>query len=338
MMIKRIASMLIIFCMSVVFIVPVEAKPASWAEIHVKSVLLTGMSSSELLESNHLQNEITREEFAELVVYLYAQAKGVSIESIPQWNPFMDTKNPMVARAYNLGIVNGTAVLEDGRRVFSPTALVTREQMAVMLVNELALLGVTTTPKYTKKFSDESQISDWAYEQLAFATESEIILGIGNNLVAPKDNATREQALTLSHKIALKYNWVDKDLLKPRFTGSLKYGFYRPNEKTSQLQSYVQGKALTFRISYLVDHYAVDIKGQEEDLIHILSISKSLSYDAFVVLKDEIENSYDSISKTFNNQGTLYIEASTGKIQKSPFDAPQFELLIDDALLLTYEP
>lgn len=330
-----------IFCLATAFISPAEAAPSEWAEDHVKAMLLAGMASGELLESEALQEAITREEFAELVVYLYAQAKGVELESIPQWNPFMDTKNPMVSRAYNLGIVNGTSVLDDGRRVFSPKALVTREQMAVMLVNELEILGVTTTPKYNKSFADQDEISKWAYEQLAFATEANIILGVGSNMVAPKDNATREQAITLAHKIALKYDWIDKDILKSRFessNASSSHGFYRPQASSSQLQWYVKDGNLNFRVSYLVDSLTVDIKAQENDLIHILSVSDSLSYDAFIALKSAIENSYDNISKTFFNADKIYIHAKTGKVQSQAFESDYFELTVEDALLLTYRP
>lgn len=340
-MIKRIGSIILVLIVSIVFIAPIEATPSDWAEEHVKIILLAGMSNPELLKSEDLQNPITREEFAELLVYLYAEAKDVSIDSIPQWNPFMDTKNPMVARAYNLGIVSGTSILDDGRRKFSPDALVTREQMAVMLVNELELLGITTTPKYTKSFSDADKISAWAYEHLAFATEEDIILGVGSNLVAPRESATREQALTLAHKIVLKYNWIDSEALKSRYNSSnaiSTHGFYRPNISVSQLQSYLQGNELTFRMSYMVDSYNVDIKKQGEDLIHILSVSNTLKYNAFVVLKNEIENCYDNIGKTFNNKSTIYINSITGETQDTPFSSSYFELKIDDALLLTYRP
>jgi hypothetical protein len=336
---------LIVFLISVsmifLFSFPVGATPSQWAEDHVKAILLADMASEEILASEGLQQAITREEFAELVVYLYAEAKGVTIESIPQWNPFKDTKNPMVARAYNLGIVNGTSVLDDGRRFFSPDALVTREQMAVMLVNEIRLLGIETKPNYSKSFSDQDDISAWAFDQLSFATEQNIILGIGNNLVSPRSHATREQAITLVHKIALKYNWIDKNILISRFNASnalSTYGFYRPKSQVSDLQSYVEGGALTFRISYWLSSYTVDIPKQQADLIHILSVSDTLSYDAFVILKNKIENSYDSISKEFNNASKIYMDANTGNISSSPFSSRYFELYIDDALFLTYRP
>ena len=338
---QKILIYLLLIAMTILITLPVAGQPSEWAEDHVKALLMAEMGSDEILDSKGLQNPITREEFAELVVYLYAQAKGVSIESIPQWNPFKDTKNPMVARAYNLGIVNGTAVLEDGRRLFSPDALVTREQMAVMLVNEIKLLGIETKPDYSKTFSDQDDISAWAYEQLSFATEKNIILGVGNNLVSPRSNATREQAITLVHKIALKYNWMDKNILVSRFNSSnaLKtYGFFRPKSQVSDLQSYVENGALTFRISYWLDSYTVDIPKQQEDLIHILSVSDTLSYDAFVALKNKIEGAYDPISKNFNNASRVYIHGTTGQVSNQAFSNDYFELYIDDALFLTYRP
>lgn len=213
--------------------------------------------------------------------------------------------------------------------------------MAVMLVNEIKLLGIETKANYSKTFSDQDDISAWAYEQLSFATEQNIILGVGNNLVAPRANATREQAITLVHKIALKYNWIDKNILTSRFNSSnaLKtYGFFRPKSQVSDLQSYVEGGALTFRMSYWLNTYTVDISKQEEDLIHILSVSDTLSYDAFVALKTRIEGAYDPISKSFNNASKVYIHGETGQVSNKAFSSHYFELHIDDALFLTYRP
>jgi len=340
-MIKRTGLIILVILLATSLAMPIDASPSSWAEDQVRAMLLLGMTNPDLLVSENLQDPITREEFAELIVHLYAEANKVSVSSIPQWNPFVDTDNPMVARAYNLGIVNGRSVLDNGQRTFAPDDKVTREEMAVMLVNELDLLGINTRPSYTRTFADQDQISKWAYDQMAFATENDIFRGMSGNRIAPKDQATREQALSLVYRIAEKYLWLEEDVLEPRFTwanSSQTYGFFRPDRKVSQLQSYASSTSLTFRVSYLVDTYKVDIVQQQEDLLHILAISDQVTYDSLYVLKGLIEGSFDKVSKTFNNQPRVYIDRTTGNIQDVPFDSDYFELRIDDALVLTYRP
>ncbi|MDD3298848.1 MAG: S-layer homology domain-containing protein [Firmicutes bacterium] len=46
-------------------------------------------------------------------------------------------------------------------------------------------------------FADIDDISEWALEAIGFMSNKGIISGVGENMVAPKGNATREQAIAL---------------------------------------------------------------------------------------------------------------------------------------------
>ena len=59
---------------------------------------------------------ITREEFAELAVLLYEKVTDKSETVSP--NPFTDTTNPQILKAYKLGITAGTS-----QTTFSPKVL-----------------------------------------------------------------------------------------------------------------------------------------------------------------------------------------------------------------------
>lgn len=336
---RRIIPIIMIGIMIFGMFTTASAAPSSWAEDFMKSMLMEELASDTLLRADLMQQAVTRAEFAELTVRLYAKAKGMAVTDIPEWNPFADTDNPMVARAYNIGIVSGTGLDDNNRRLFSPNKQVTRQEIAVMLVKELKLLGISTSPSYTTKFADDSAISSWAYDAVAFATETGIISGVGSNKVAPKANATREQAMTIVDKIALKYHYIDNSVMASHFNysnASRSDGFWVPDPASTQLRAVQTDTGIKYSISHLVDSYTIDIKGQQEDLINILLNSSKINYTTLMVLRSEILNSYDYITKKYNTKKTIYINMNTGSTSSSPIAKPYMTLTVDTEIRLEY--
>lgn len=79
---------------------------------------------------------------------------------------------------------------------FSPDDPVTREQFVTLLyrfaaaengAGEMGLAG----------YQDAAQVSDWAYTAMTWAIRSNIIQGVGNATLAPKDTLTRGQLATI---------------------------------------------------------------------------------------------------------------------------------------------
>jgi hypothetical protein len=93
-----------------------------------------------------------------------------------------------VSWAADNGIVSG-----DGSKNFNPNDTITREQMAVMLVNyisykEAALKGDSTAP-----FSDANQTSSWAAKAVSEMKRLGIVAGVGDNKYNPKAVASRAE-------------------------------------------------------------------------------------------------------------------------------------------------
>ncbi|WJM05891.1 S-layer homology domain-containing protein [Paenibacillus sp. PK1-4R] len=113
---------------------------------------------------------------------------------------FQDIKDTAwYARELNAAIVNGIAkgfsTLE-----FRPEALVNREQAAKMLINVLLSEGVA--PAVTvQQFSDESDISVWAFEDVKMAMEQQLVKGYPDNTFRPKQGLTRAEAATLIYRL-----------------------------------------------------------------------------------------------------------------------------------------
>ena len=186
---------------------------SDWALTEIGKAEELGLIPDVLVGAD-LAADITRAEFAAVAVKAYEALSGTA--AIPAINnPFTDTSDVEVLKAYNIGAVNGTSAT-----TFDPNALLNREQAAAMLTRvfkKVSLAGWTLatdsqfTLPYEKPalFADDADISDWAKDSVYFMVANGIVSGVGNNKFAPKNvtsadeangyaNATREQALIIA--------------------------------------------------------------------------------------------------------------------------------------------
>jgi len=135
--------------------------------------------------------KVTRAEFAKLIV----GAKGLALEN-PATATFSDVATsawyfPYVEAAAKAKLIDGV-----GAGKFDPTALVTREQVAKMVV---LAAGKTADATKAINFDDKASISDWAKGYVAVAADLKLITGY-NNKFSPKANATRAEAAKLIYE------------------------------------------------------------------------------------------------------------------------------------------
>lgn len=172
--------------------------PSEWAVEEVVRAVNNNITFDEILED--FSRDITREEFCMLIINSYESITNETAP-LPSSNVFIDTNNPHILKAYNLGIVLGVSANE-----FAPNATITREQMAVMLYQMLK--NIDPLIKYEQHevlFDDKDTISSWALEAVAYCSNTGIIKGVGNNMFSPKSNATREQGIILVSLITNRY-------------------------------------------------------------------------------------------------------------------------------------
>ena len=179
------------------------AAPSNWAVSEVESARENNLVPVNLL--NDYQTQITREEFSEMAVMLYEALSGEIARNQSQ-NPFTDTSNPEVLKAYDLGIVKGF-----GDGTFRPDRTITREEIAALLFRTLEKVDSKITQgTYTIGFSDRAQISIWFRNEVGFMSKNGIINGIGSNTFAPKLETTREQAIALVVRLFDQYGRDEK--------------------------------------------------------------------------------------------------------------------------------
>ncbi|QZY55327.1 S-layer homology domain-containing protein [Crassaminicella profunda] len=156
-----------------------------WAEENIAKLMgleaISGYPDG-TFKPNH---KITRAEFVTVLV----KAFKLNIQS---GTVFEDTKDhwakDYISTATNYGIVSGY-----DQDTFGANDLITREQMAVMIVKAANL----STEASQMTFADKDTISTWAQKYVATAAKEGFVSGYEDNTFKPKKNATRAEAMTI---------------------------------------------------------------------------------------------------------------------------------------------
>lgn len=200
---KLLVSMLVLTMLTGTLSVFAEA-PSSWAQAEFDEARGKGLVLPEA-DSNY-QGNITRELFSKLIVNLVEQVTATPV-TITIANPFTDTNNTDIIKAYQLGIVNGTS-----STTFSPNNLITREQVAAMMMRAARKLDQLMGHNFTSiqlmgdpTFSDWTDISSWALMDIREANALGIMNGVGGNRIAPLGNTTVEQSVLLILRVYNEY-------------------------------------------------------------------------------------------------------------------------------------
>lgn len=146
--------------------------------------------------------DITRSE----LIAMLARASGEDISNYSS-TYFIDINESDWYNTYiGWAVYNGIATGYN-TGYFGPNDTITREQIAVMLLNYQAHMGNQSPENIVQqeKFLDESQISSWAKTAMMTIVEEGIIYGTqqkdGTILLMPQENATRAQACVMMYNI-----------------------------------------------------------------------------------------------------------------------------------------
>ncbi len=149
---------------------------------------------------------ITRAEFATLVV----RALGLNGKAAADAD-FSDVSandwfEGAVALAADAGIVNG---YEDG--TFKPNKVITREELAAMVVRASAYAGkeLSASASVLAAFSDADSIV-WANDEIAAAVEAGIVNGYEDGTFGPTKTATRAEATTMIQRFLVNVDFINE--------------------------------------------------------------------------------------------------------------------------------
>lgn len=169
-----------------------------WAREGLEEAINNSLIPEDMMQDDLTEN-ITREEFVNIAITLYEVMTGEELK-LPAVNPFIDTNDEQVQKAFELGIVSGTS-----KNTFSPESTITREEMATIITNLLSKVGVDVSVDMNEvvKFEDDDEISDWAKASVYFMSNNGIIKGVSSteNVFDAKSQATKEQSVLVSNLI-----------------------------------------------------------------------------------------------------------------------------------------
>jgi hypothetical protein len=218
---NKIAKKIILSVISLSAVLGTSALAADlsgWAISDYQQANEAGLVSYSVV-SNNLKDNITREEFCELVVNLYEKLTGEDMIE-PDVSPFVDTDSMAVAQAYCYGMVSGT-----GDNTFTPDRLVTREEMAKMLVSTLTASEVDfdlsdgyEDAAAIDAFADSDEVSSWAKPAVITMLNYSLMSGVDEYSFQPLGSTTREQAISSVNRSYAKFSDSDFSLDLPEIT------------------------------------------------------------------------------------------------------------------------
>lgn len=178
---------------------PKESEMDSWAYDEVVKSIEADLVPASL--QNQYKTNITRSDFALLVVALLEQASGKDIDTLLKEEtgktifelvtayPFTDTTDANVIAANALGIISGR-----GNGIFDPYASITRQEAAALLMRIGKYMGKTDVSGTTTSFTDAAQIQSYATEAVNYVNSLNVMKGTSDTTFSPNGTYTRQQA------------------------------------------------------------------------------------------------------------------------------------------------
>lgn len=170
----------------------------AWAKDEIE--VLASRSIIQGVTKDHFEpNEpITRAQFAVLLARALQLPTGAYKGVFTDVSSQMAWAAPHIEAAYRAGIVQGN------KGLFKPDDVITREQMATMLVRALAYKNQHTKGNEPITFADESAIAPYAREHVQLAASLQLIRGTvvnGKLVFKPKANATRAESAVMLYRL-----------------------------------------------------------------------------------------------------------------------------------------
>lgn len=196
---KAISIIVLLLLMASSFpVYAVTNSPSSWAQSGVNQMLEQKLIPADL--QSDYQKFITRGEFARLLIPAMEAILSTDINSEFEYEitkePFSDTKETNVMKAYSNNIIGGI-----GNNKFNPSRLITREQVAIMMVNAVDSIEMLSYIIKKPVVADDKDVSSWAKAYVYAALNNGLMNGTGNGNYAPKGNVTREQAILMVNNV-----------------------------------------------------------------------------------------------------------------------------------------
>ncbi len=164
-----------------------------WAKTDILELLNKQIISPKTETEYKPDDKITRAEFAEFIV------KALGLDTKTYTGSFKDVKIDnsravLIESAYRDNIIKGV-----GNGYFMPNNLITREEMAVMIIRAYEKKKGSSLLESLPSinFADKKEISSWALQSVRASNQLGIVKGRTSTTFVPKGNATRAEAAVM---------------------------------------------------------------------------------------------------------------------------------------------
>ncbi|MCP1311278.1 S8 family serine peptidase [Paenibacillus tyrfis] len=170
---------------------------AHWAKTTIERMAAKQIADGMTETAFAPEATMTRAQFAALLartLKLPPGAKELPFKDVPHDAWYRDA----LAQALAAKLVSGVS-----DTAFAPEAPVTREQMALMLMNAYGYVrgAETQLPPNAPAFTDREAVSDWAKDSVGRAAGLGLLEGNPDGSFEPNRQATRAQAVTVLHRL-----------------------------------------------------------------------------------------------------------------------------------------
>ncbi|WEK55043.1 MAG: Ig-like domain-containing protein [Candidatus Cohnella colombiensis] len=166
-----------------------DVSTSHWANTALKVLaakhIITGVTETEFKPNGNT----TRAEFVAMLV------RALGLKATHATNQFSDVKATAwyaqdIAAAYEVGLISGVSDTK-----FAPSAQITREQMAILMVRAYEYVNGTKTSSgnYLAELNDEQQVSGWAKAGVNLAIDLGLMKGQSATQFAPQSYAVRAE-------------------------------------------------------------------------------------------------------------------------------------------------
>lgn len=310
-------------------------EPSSWSKYSILNLEYEDILPDDFSPTNATGN-VKREDLAELLVKFYGVSSKSSYEAFSTLNPYVDSEDDMIGRAFTTKIFEGY----EGANIY-PDKLVTTEEFCNYLMRTMNSLDKSTTSKSLTGYSDYDDVNYKYKEAVDFAFGIGLINNGSSSQIKPKDNISWEMAIYAVEKMGIHYGFIDrvflnqdKDVSKFNNNG----GFLYPKENYTQLTVYpIEGGDLKLYMysSPFVRNQLLNMKSQQIELARILESNSEISFlVSFNVLKYAMKN-WEEVQRSYIEE-VKYMNLSNGVISDSPVGNKYIRLTSNGKLLIEY--
>lgn len=310
-------------------------EPSSWSKYSILNLEFENILPDDFVVTNATSN-ISRRDLAEVLVKFYGVSSKSSYEAFSTLNPYIDSEDEMIGRAYTTGIFEGY----EGANIY-PDKYVTVEEFCHYLKRTTQSLKKSTSASTLKGYSDYDDVNKKYIDGVDFAFGISLINNSSNNKIMPKEYVTWEMALYATEKLGIHYGFLNRGFLDQdkeisKFDNAV--GFLYPRGEYSQITVYPieDGNLELYMYSTpFIKEETLDIKSQQIELARVLDSKAEISFTAaFEAYKYAIKN-WEEVQRGYLENQT-YINVLTGVKSDAPVSNRYLKITSNGKLVIEY--